>query len=74
MAIIRAIEEIFQNVLGFNEYTKALVLLLTGFGALVGLLIALKLTHSTIRGKLKLKLKFQEVLYHSLIDTPKPHG
>lgn len=48
------IEEIFQNIRGFSDYSKALVTLTTALGALGILFYSTKFLLATVRGKFNL--------------------
>lgn len=51
MTIFEDIEELFQNIRDYNEYTRAIITLLTGFGALLAIYYFLRILYLTIRGK-----------------------
>lgn len=51
MVLFDGIEEIFQRWRNYNEYSRDLVTLATSIGILAIVVVVLKLTFSTIRGK-----------------------
>lgn len=51
MVMFDNIEEIFQEIRDYNEYSKALVTLITAVGALIVIFYTFKILYSLIQGK-----------------------
>lgn len=52
MVLFDNIEDLFQSVREFSDYTKALITLATAIGALVMIIVTLKFLYSLLNGKL----------------------